>query len=61
MTVVLAPLVVATIALIVIHRRTRRAGTDLPLVAAIGTGMILGLATVYLGVTVIAVVLGALG
>jgi hypothetical protein len=39
--IVFVPFLIATIALIVIHRRTRLRGNDLPLVAAAGTGVIL--------------------
>jgi hypothetical protein len=52
------PLVIATIALILIQRRTRRRGEDLPLVAAIGTGVILGFVTVEVVVIVLSLVAG---
>jgi hypothetical protein len=58
--IVFFPIVITTITLLVIHRRTRRRGADLPLVAAIGTGVILGLATVEVAVVVAAVVTGGL-
>jgi hypothetical protein len=56
--IVFVPLVIATVALILIHRRTRRFGTDLPLAAAIGTGVILGLVTVEVALIVVSVVAG---
>ena len=46
MAIVFVPFVIATIALILVQRRTRLRGDDLPLSGAIGTGMILGLVTV---------------
>jgi hypothetical protein len=54
--IVFLPIAIATIALLVIHRRTRRSGADLPLLAAIGTGVILGLVTVEVAVIVLSVV-----
>ncbi|MBA2721076.1 MAG: hypothetical protein H0U52_17830 [Chloroflexi bacterium] len=61
MAIIFIPVVIATVALILIHRQTRLRGADLPRAAAIGTGMILGLATVYLGLAVIGLALGILG
>ena len=52
------PFVIATIALILIQRRTRQRGEDLPLSAAIGTGVILGFVTINVALVVVTAVTG---
>jgi hypothetical protein len=53
------PLTVATVALITAHRRTRLRGEELSIAAAVGTGVILGLAAVQAATTVAFVIAGA--
>jgi hypothetical protein len=47
--IVFVPIVVAAFLLLHVQRRTRRQGGDLPLSAAIGTGVVLGLVAVFVG------------
>ncbi|HET7703372.1 MAG TPA: hypothetical protein VFK35_08235 [Candidatus Limnocylindrales bacterium] len=52
------PFVIATIALILIQRRTRQRGEDVPLSAAIGTGVIPGFVTINVALVVVTAVTG---
>ena len=56
MAIVFVPFLVATIILIAIHRRARRRDDELPVVAAIGAWVILGIVTVEVAAIVVSVI-----
>ena len=56
MVLFFVPFAIAAAALLWIQRQTRLRGADLPLGAAIGTGVILGLVTIEVATVLIAVI-----
>lgn len=60
MELIFVPLLVAIVALLESHRRTRLRGEDLPASAAIGTGVILAVVASLVGAAVITAVVSSI-
>ncbi len=58
MVLLFVPIPIAALVLLAVQSRTRQRGEDLPLAAAIGTGVLLGFVAVEAGLTLMASVTG---